>query len=317
MRDPRAVRLAVPERISSMREQMKLVDEIIELASDGKKPLADALRKCLILAFELKNEKLKEWTEKELNGFYKEDVVPKYREANLHSKGNFTGIGGSRMTNRPLPLSVIDKTHWSLLTSRLVQPIAAYEAFITSGKDENPSINWPPDMIVHYQEAFFEDFVLSSAWQEVPLSLMIGLCEEVRNRLLRFALEIRTELGEVGDKASAVAPEKIESAVNHYIYGGVNVFGGTVGKVMQIGEISIRAGDFRGLAEALKKLDVSDTEVENLKKAIDADHKSFGERTKDWLKRAGKLVGKGGVKAGTAAGQEVLKELLLQYFGLK
>jgi hypothetical protein len=29
---------------------MRLVDEIVELASDGKKPLADALRKCLILA---------------------------------------------------------------------------------------------------------------------------------------------------------------------------------------------------------------------------------------------------------------------------
>jgi hypothetical protein len=28
---------------------MKLIDEIIEMASDSKKPVADALRKCLIL----------------------------------------------------------------------------------------------------------------------------------------------------------------------------------------------------------------------------------------------------------------------------
>jgi hypothetical protein len=148
---------------------MKLVDEIIELASDGKKSLADALRKCLVLAFELKNEALKEWTEKELNGFYKGDVVPKYREANLHSKGNFTGIGGSRLTNRPLPLSVLDKEHRDLLTHRLVQPIAAYETLIAAAADKNPSINWPPDLIVHYQEKFIEDFVLSSAWQVVGL----------------------------------------------------------------------------------------------------------------------------------------------------
>jgi AbiTii len=103
-----------------------------------------------------------------LNGFYKDDPVPKYREVMLHSKGNFTGISGIRMTNRPLPLTVLDKEHWDLLTHRLVQPIAAYETFITSGQNENPSINWPPDLIVHYQEAFFDDFILSSAWQEVP-----------------------------------------------------------------------------------------------------------------------------------------------------
>jgi hypothetical protein len=40
---------------------MKLVDEIIEMAADGKKPLADVLRKCLILSFSLKNDTLKVW----------------------------------------------------------------------------------------------------------------------------------------------------------------------------------------------------------------------------------------------------------------
>jgi len=121
----------------------------------------------------------------------------------------------------------------------------------------------------------------------------------------------------VGDKASAVPLEKVESAVSHYIYGGVNVFGGNVGNVTQIGEISIQAGDFGGLVEALKKLEVSDAEIEKLKNAINADHKGFGTRTKEWLKKAGELVGKGGVKVGRAVGTEVLKELLLQYFDLK
>src|ERR1044071_8122600 len=182
---------------------MKLVDEIIELASDGKKPLADALRKCLILAFELENETLKQWVEKELNGFYKDDPVPRYRSVSLYSKENFTGLGGARITHRPLPLGVIDEKWRELLTTKLVQPIAAYEAYLNSGKNENPSINWPPDMIVHFQEAFSENFVLSSAWQEVPLSTMIGICEEVRNRLLQFALEIKSELGDVDDKVAA------------------------------------------------------------------------------------------------------------------
>jgi hypothetical protein len=34
---------------------------------------------------------------------------------------------------------------------------------------------------------------------------------------------------DVGDKPSAVPTEAVESAVNNFIYGGVNVFGGSVG----------------------------------------------------------------------------------------
>jgi hypothetical protein len=58
---------------------------------------------------------------------------------------------------------------------------------------------------------------------------MVGLCEEVRNRLLRFALELKADMVDVGDKPSAVPTEAVESAVNNFIYGGVNVFGGSVG----------------------------------------------------------------------------------------
>ena len=44
---------------------------------------------------------------------------------------------------------------------------------------------------------------------------------------------------------------------------------------------------------------------------IEADQKGFGERT--WMKS----LGKAGVKAGVAIGQDVVKDLLLQYSGLK
>jgi hypothetical protein len=114
---------------------MKLVDEIIEMASDGKRSLSDALRKCLVLAFELKNEKLKYWIEKELNGFNTGDEIPDYRKALLHSKGNFSGPMGAWIPQRPLPVSIIDKKHRDMLTSKLVQPIAAYEGSARSSLD--------------------------------------------------------------------------------------------------------------------------------------------------------------------------------------
>jgi hypothetical protein len=43
---------------------VKLVDEIIDGAVDGKTPVPDVLRKCLVLAFQLKNDRLKESVQK-------------------------------------------------------------------------------------------------------------------------------------------------------------------------------------------------------------------------------------------------------------
>jgi hypothetical protein len=291
---------------------MKLVDEIIEMASDGKQSLADALWKCLILAFDLKNEKLKEWVEKELNGFNKDDDVPEYRKVMLHSKGNFTGPMGAWLPQRPLPIGIIDKRHRDMLTSKLVQPIAAYEG--AAAKEVAAVFNWSPDLIAHYQAKFIDGFALSQAWQEVPSSLMVSLCEEVRNRVLRFALEIREELGHVADKAADVPSDKIDAAVINYIYGGMNVIAGTAANFAQV---DIAVGDFQALSNALKALDISKPQIDELKVAIEKDHRGFGGRTKEWLTKAGARVAKAGVKVGTAVGQEVLKSLLLQYFGLK
>jgi hypothetical protein len=50
-----------------------------------------------------------------------------------------------------------------------------------------------------------------------------------------------------------------------------------------------------------------------LRGAIEADQKGFGEQTKRCMKNIGKV----GVKAGEAIEQDIVKNLLLQYFGLK
>jgi hypothetical protein len=292
---------------------MKLVDEIIEMASEGRRSLADALRKCLILAFDLKNEKLKEWVEKELNGYDRDDEVPEYRKAILHSKGNFQGPFGAWLPQRPLPLAVIAKEHPGLLVSKLTQPIAAHEG--ASEHEGQPVINWSPDLIARYQAKFIEDYVLVQAWQDVPPTVMIGLCEEVRNRLLRFGLEIREELGHVNDKPAAVPAAKVEAAVVNHIYGGVNVIAGSASDFTQIGNVIVRAGDFQSLANALLQLNVSNTDIQALKSAIEADSKTLGALTKKWLATLGTKLGKAGLQIGVEVATGYVKSWLSKYFG--
>ena len=289
---------------------MKLIDEIVSMAADGKQPIADALRKCLILAFQLKNEKLKEWTEKELNGFSHQDELPEYRRVSLHSKGNFSGPAGAWIPQRPLPMGILDeRDRKMMMTSGFRQAIAAYDG--VGDKLSDAIIPWAPDLIGKYQGKFIRGYALSQAWQEVPASMMIGVCEEVRNRLLRFALEIREELGQVHDEPSELAAKKVEAAVVNHIYGGTNVIAGTASNFAQVGT-AIVAGDFASLKAALEEAKIPGAEIDELKKAVDEDE-GFGKRTKGWLQKFGQT----GAKIGATVGQDVLKEWLLQYLGLK
>jgi hypothetical protein len=67
---------------------MKLLDEIIDLAVDDQAPISVLLRKCLVLSYKLNNDRLRSWSDKELNGYNRsDDEVPEYRKVNTIARG--------------------------------------------------------------------------------------------------------------------------------------------------------------------------------------------------------------------------------------
>src|SRR5712691_12636993 len=175
---------------------MKLLDEIIDCAVDNKEPVSVLLRKCLVLAYQLKNARLKSWVEKELDGYNEDDEVPEYRQTGAQAKGTFFGPWQSAIYEQPLPPSVLKKEHRHFAsTVKLMQPIAAYDL----DRDEKTGkgkfiIEWPPDLTVLYQGKFIQGYALNRAWQEIPLSVIVSLIDTIRNRVIRFALELKDEL---------------------------------------------------------------------------------------------------------------------------
>ena len=87
-----------------------LLDDIINLAIDGKQPLPDILRKCLLLGHELKNERLKAWANQELNGYNGRDV-PEYRIIPAPAKGNFIGPFHAQYNHHIIPSIVLEENH--------------------------------------------------------------------------------------------------------------------------------------------------------------------------------------------------------------
>jgi hypothetical protein len=172
----------------------------------------------------------------------------------------------------------------------LAQPIAAYD--VPVGKRSTPILEWPPNLTAIYQTKFFEGYTLNRAWQEIPPSAITALLDTVRNRILKFALEIRDELDTVGDDISVIPQAKVEQSVTAYIYGGSNVISGTAYDFTQIGAISVTQGDFGALSDALKKIGVSEHDVNELKHAIDHDAtpptaSSLGRKTLQWVHEIG------------------------------
>jgi hypothetical protein len=228
---------------------------------------------------------------------------------------------GAWISKRPLATMILEKKHRKFLEPRLLtEPIAAYEMF-GSKTDAQLRFDWPPDLIVMYQDKFIEGFALAHAWQELPSGMLVGIVDQVRSRILRFGLEIREELGAVSDNPAELPPAKVESAVNNYIFGGTNVIAGTAQNFTQIGSIEIKQGDLIAFAEALKTLGIDQADVGEATKALVEDgepkERTLGTKVAGWVGALGGKLGEAGLKIGTGAAQHLVTRWAMQYWGLE
>jgi len=300
-----------------------LLDDIIDLATDNKQSITVLLRKCLILASQLKSERLKEWANKELNGYPSVEDIPPYRIKNARAKGSFSGPAGMFIQHRNIPSVLLEEKHrrWAE-TVYLGQAISAYEDAIKL-KGDRVSIPWDNNLILHYQGEFIDDFALVSAWQEVAKSGLVELLDTIRNRILNLALELKSDIGESDADLKRAAPQqaqKVDQSIITNIYGG-NVYVATGESTMNASTIqqqqqNIVVGDWEHLAKVLRNAGLSQPELDELSTAVKEDGQTMGSKVKGWIAKTAPKVLSGGVKIGASVGQGLLLEYLKQYYGL-
>ena len=301
---------------------MALLDDIINMAADGKEPIGNLLRKCLILERQIKNEKFRVWLNQELDGYDRnhEEDFPDYRVFNCVNKGDFYGMTVT-MSGQPISLHVMSEEDRKLLEKvHLHQPAASYEG--RSNQAGDAALPWNPYLTAKYQTKIYQNGepALMRAWQEIPGSLLVGLLEQVRTRVLRFALDLQDKLPKETSSTKLLSAAIVEQSVINNIYGGNVLIASHAENVSQIAQTQITQGDLKGLLAALSQLGITEAGIQALEHDLEADkvagQETIGSKTRGWLADMGKYIAKEGAKAGFEVAKQTATKWILQHYGL-
>src|ERR1700730_3139287 len=273
---------------------MSLLREIQDAATEDGTSLANLLRKCQMLAARTNYPPLREWAERELNGYPSGIDVPSYRFVEgVSSSGTFAD-GLREVSNVPIPDAHIpDRIRTLMRAITLRDGVAAFEEMVrqSAGKPEMAMVEvWPPHIVQQMSAMFYKGMWLTSAQKELPVAHVAAVLDQIRSRVLSFSLDLETIRPDLGEGTAMTGQEKqrVGTVFQSVIYGGQQTFvsGGTVDQKVIVG-----VGDLDAVVSRALELGVPDDEVQALSEALTADAEDApgeGQRALGWLANATK-----------------------------
>jgi len=78
-----------------------------------------------------------------------------------------------------------------------MQPVGELEQLVSRSTDTNSiSIPWSGNTILYYQQKeIYQGYALNAAWKVMTATIIAGILEVIRTRVLEFVLAIEEELG--------------------------------------------------------------------------------------------------------------------------
>jgi hypothetical protein len=304
---------------------VSLLREIQDAAVDAKTPLAVVLRKCMILAARLGHAPFKKWVDDELDGYARDAELPSYRRiTGVSSIGNFAGPMGASMSNVPLPLGPVPADlRDQYLKVEFREGVAKLEE-MARPRDGDLISRWPADLVSRVAYKYFEGYALMAAHMEIPRNAVVGLLDSVRNKALKFALEIEEQAPTAGDASPGTKPllseERVAQMFTTIVMGGVqNLAVSSAGSVQHAQQI--QAGDLAALKQFLSQQGIEPIDLADLEAAIDKDPKPktgspFGKRVAAWMGTMVTKAALGAWKVGSSAAAELLTAAIKAYYGL-
>ncbi len=306
---------------------MSLLSEIINEAAAGD-DVARLLRKCMVLAHTLNSQKLTDWAKAELNGYPDGVELPNYRHLSCRNKGSFVGPFHSWQGTLEIPLWVIpEKMRKDFASVSAHQPIANYQNLVANSKNgRGISQPWPTHIAHEYAAEHLESGgTCLRAWKEISPSEVVALLDQVKSRILEFALAISKEFPELTNgnellNGSTSKGQQVTQTFHTTIMGSVgNVATGST-NVSQVSALAVEGGHWESLRTALAEQGLPAEDIDELRQALEKDKESgesgVGIQVRTWL---GNLTAKAMGGAGSIAVNAVggaIAPLIGKYLGL-
>jgi len=267
---------------------MKLLDEIIDLLADENASLNAALLKTKVLMHTIGHAELAEWVNDELNGYAKDKPVPDYRVVGGRVAGNIQNVAMIQ-SNVNLPTYHLPEKlkNW-LQNHELREAMSVLQDMASAKPGESLRMPLSPEIGTQIDKGM-DGYWVQKCWVEMhPLQIKNGI-SQVRSRLLDFALNLRDKIGGVEEKEvkARAAATDVPGMFHGAVFGdNATVVVGNENRI----KVNNQKGDFDALAKLLISKGVSESDVAQLKDAVDSDEgtvdiegKSFGPAVKDWM----------------------------------
>ena len=300
---------------------MTLLEQIRTEAIGNDTDLAVILRKCRVLAQRLQNEEFKQWVVAELDGYQKEQPVPEYRiVTSIHCYGTLFGTFQRQVRNYQIPKHKIPEQYRKALFGVMFTEGVTGLQDLIKRSDGELHFMWPASICSAVGRNIVVDHNLVEAWKAVPVGVVVGILDAIRNRILNFVLEIESENPNAGEGIMTdppIPPQKVEQIFHTHIAG--NVSNMAVGS-HSFSQTVIQQNDFEGLAKFIESIGGIKDDCQQLEKAIEADGKptgkGFGKKVAGWLGDMTKKAAQGMLKVGVDIFGKVISEKLNQYYGI-
>lgn len=298
---------------------MNLLSEIRSDLVNESASLANTLRKSKILAHNIGLPEFSEWVEFELNGYRDWERVPEYRKVNPTNLGTFAGPYGSMTKNVVLPiynLPDIVKDFAESLT--FFDGVGELEAQASA---ESLRRKWPQEMVMLSREYIGMDggMVLVDAEQPIPTHTVLGILDQVKNRLLSFVLELQeNDITPENMKGQLGTQETARNLFNITIYGNQNTVasGENVNQTIK----TVTKGDLESLFNFLRGLNIDEKDIGELADAVSAEPSAtdgrIGPKVQSWLGGMMQKMASGTLTVGKNTTAIMLAQAINSYFGI-
>jgi AbiTii len=268
----------------------KSVSSIKQLISDVSNlsiAFEPLLFRAKILASSLNNPAFSEWIESELNG-YNGKELPNYRILRCKVFGTYRNMV-YQQSGVQIPLEHLQDKEVKEMFETQIMPhgIAELERMSHGGDDLRISLDTIVVQYLNHALSAAGGGQLLEAYHPMPSHIFAGIISTARSRFLDFLIAVKRESGDIELDAVEIDGEEVQRIFNVSIQGDNNTI--VAGNRNTVSNKNIvNKGDWESLAKALCAEGVSDSEIEGLKEATNADEKNgepFGQRSKEWLSK--------------------------------